>query len=515
MPERHLGSSLGRFRIDSFLGTGGFAWVYRGYDPDLDIPVAVKVLKPQLGSTPEFEARFRREATLAARLRHPNIIRILDVGRQDDTVYLVMDWMPSSLTDRLATVNALTEPQLLRLGADVAGALAFAHRKGVIHRDVKVDNILFDEHGSPIVADFGIAEAASGADGARDPELLVGTPQYFAPEQARGLPVDARTDIYALGVTLFRAATGRLPFDGTDWYEVARKHVEQEPPDPRSLNAELSPALEQVILRCMRKDPAERYQTAEELQRELTRLRGETTGEEATLVMTPISNEAIAPRRALRRSLLAAMMVFVALGTAVGLLALTLFPARGIQGRQFVADTTELPELPPLVIEPGDIAAPPEEQPPPPRQLLVISGPEDAELFVNGRTVGHGRWQSGTISAGTYTLAAEVPTISDCPSARETARTTVGLRDTVRVALRPRPCGTLTIDGGPTGAQVELSPVESEGLVRLRIPVTRPEALPVGAYQLRASAPECADYTSQVNISPGVAAYERFRLICR
>ncbi|MGH7621146.1 MAG: serine/threonine-protein kinase, partial [Gemmatimonadaceae bacterium] len=265
MPERYLGRQLGRFRVDSVVGSGGFAWVYKGYDPELDIPVAIKILKPQYAGEEAFETRFRREAATAAKLRHPNIIRILAVGREDTAVYFVMDFLPTGLDDRLRIMGTLPETLLIRLGMDVAAALAFAHREGVIHRDIKTDNILFDNHGNAIVADFGIARALSGYVEQTGTNMVVGTPQYFSPEQARGQPLDGRADIYSLGVTLFKAATGVLPFQGDDWYDIARQHIEDPAPRPRAFNPALSRGMEHVILKCLAKEPSERYPTGDAL----------------------------------------------------------------------------------------------------------------------------------------------------------------------------------------------------------------------------------------------------------
>ena len=155
------------------------------------------------------------------------------MGREDTAVYFVMDFLPTGLDDRLRIMGTLPETLLIRLGMDVAAALAFAHREGVIHRDIKTDNILFDAHGNAIVADFGIARALSGYVEQTGTNMVVGTPQYFSPEQARGQPLDGRADIYSLGVTLFKAATGVLPFQGDDWYEIARQHME----DPAAASA--------------------------------------------------------------------------------------------------------------------------------------------------------------------------------------------------------------------------------------------------------------------------------------
>ncbi|MFN2398673.1 MAG: serine/threonine-protein kinase [Gemmatimonadaceae bacterium] len=296
MPERHVGTSLGRFRIDALIGSGGFAWVYKGYDPELDIPVAIKVLKPQFAGDETFESRFRREAATAAKLRHPNIVRILAVGRQEKDVYFVMDFLPHGLVDRLRVMGTFPDNLILRLGLDVSAALAFAHREGVIHRDIKTDNILFDDHGNAVVADFGIARAVSGYTNQTGTNMVVGTPQYFSPEQARGLALDGRADIYSLGVTLFKAATGVLPFQGDDWYEIARQHVEDEPPRPRSFNPAISREVERLILRCLEKDAELRYNTADALRADLTQLQAQSvdnTGSRTIMMATPRESDTI------------------------------------------------------------------------------------------------------------------------------------------------------------------------------------------------------------------------------
>ena len=195
MSERHLGQTLGKYRIEELIGSGGFAWVYKAFDPELEIHVALKVLKPQFAGDETFEQRFRREAATAAKLRHPNIIKIYSVGRDGDAVYFAMDYYPSGLAERLEVASVLPEEFVVRVGADVAQALGYAHREGVIHRDIKVDNILFDAHGNAVVADFGIARELSGYTGQTGTNMVVGTPQYFAPEQARAKPLDGRADI--------------------------------------------------------------------------------------------------------------------------------------------------------------------------------------------------------------------------------------------------------------------------------------------------------------------------------
>ena len=285
MPERYLGRTLGKFRIDALIGTGGFAWVYKAWDPELEIPVALKILKPQYAGDEKFESRFRREAATAAKLRHPNIVKIFAVGKEEDSVFFAMDYLPHGLADRLEVMSTLPESMLIRMGIDVASALGFAHREGVIHRDIKVDNILFDDHGNAIVADFGIARAVTNYVEQTGTNMVVGTPQYFSPEQARGLTLDGRADIYSLGVTLFRASTGELPFKGEDWYEIARQQVEDKPPRPRTINQTISKELEKIILTCLEKDPDDRFQSGEQLCQALAKLLQER-GENVTAVRT-------------------------------------------------------------------------------------------------------------------------------------------------------------------------------------------------------------------------------------
>ena len=177
---------------------------------------------------PAVVQRFEREAQAAGQLRHPNIVKIYAVGRDGDAVYFAMDFLPSGLADKLESVPFLPEEFVVRVGIDVARALGFAHREGVVHRDIKVDNILFDSHGNAVVADFGIARAVSDYTNQTGTNMVVGTPQYFAPEQARAKPLDGRADIYSLGVVLYQLLAGRLPFVGDD----GRPIVVSEPRHP-------------------------------------------------------------------------------------------------------------------------------------------------------------------------------------------------------------------------------------------------------------------------------------------
>ncbi len=532
MPERYLGTYLGRFRVDGLIGSGGFAWVYRGYDPELDIPVALKVLKPQYAGDPVFEERFRREASTAAKLRHPNIIRILAVGQEGSAVYFVMDYLPHGLVERLRIMGTFPDTLLVRLGLDVAAALAFAHREGVIHRDIKTDNIMFDEHGNAVVADFGIARAVSGYVQQTGTNMVVGTPQYFSPEQARGHQLDGRSDIYALGVTLFRAATGVLPFEGEDWYEVARQHIEDAPPKPRSFNPNLSRGLEQIILRCLAKDPAERFPTAEALQGELARLGVpvSVSAEHTVLLRTPDGSQqrTLTPTEPVHRwglSRRAVMTVGVVLAAivAVGVgiawrggasaasfrpAALTGMPPTDSLGGAARVETATA-AITPL---PASDSAPPA---PAPSRRLRVRAPAGARLAINGRSVGSGSWSSDTLDAGRYVVTALLPDQPGCPTRGDTAR--VVLRDTglTTVSLQPRACGFLRIDAQPGNARYAVLADGGARQAEGALPLSRSLTLPAGTYQLRISAPNCADFTGDLTIRAGTTRRERIRLICR
>lgn len=267
-PTDLVGRTVGPYDLERLLGQGGFAWVYRGRELD-GSPVAVKVLMPRYAGDPQFERRFRNEAETAAQLRHPNIIRIRFVARSGNYVYFGMDLCADSLAARLQREGPLPEADIVRIAGDVCQGLGFAHAQGVIHRDLKPDNILLHEDGSAVISDFGIARALSGYVASTGVDMTIGTPQYLSPEQAQGRPLDARVDLYALGVTLFKAATGEVPFASNDWFELARMHVEDAPPSLRKKRPELSKRFERIVMKCLAKHPDDRYRDAADLLAEL------------------------------------------------------------------------------------------------------------------------------------------------------------------------------------------------------------------------------------------------------
>jgi serine/threonine-protein kinase len=266
-----VGQTIAQYTVEDVLGLGGFAWVYRARTPSGD-PVALKVLKPRYGGDAPFEQRFRQEAELAAGLTHPNIVRILDVGHAGQFSYFTMPVYPQSLRSLLDNDQTIDQATAVRLALDVAAGLSFAHEAGLVHRDIKPANILIDEDGTAVVADFGIARAATSYVTATGANMTIGTPQYISPEQAQGRPLDGRADIYALGVALYRATTGQPPFRSTDWFELARMHVEETPPSTRTLQPDLTARFDRVVMRCLAKHPDDRYPSAAALAEELAAL---------------------------------------------------------------------------------------------------------------------------------------------------------------------------------------------------------------------------------------------------
>src|SRR5216110_857688 len=263
-----VGHNLGPYSLERLLGQGGFAWAFVGREPN-GTPVTIKVLKPRYAGDPQFESRFRNESETAARLEHPNIIRIRSVAKSGDHVYFAMDLCADSLGARIAREGPLAEADILRLARDITAALEFAHQQGVIHRDLKPDNVLIRSDGAAVLTDFGIARAVSGYVASTGVNMTIGTPHYLSPEQAQGRALDQRVDFYALGVTLFKAATGEVPFASNDWFELARMHVEDPPPSMRRKRGELSKRFERVVMKCLAKHPDDRYANAAQLRADL------------------------------------------------------------------------------------------------------------------------------------------------------------------------------------------------------------------------------------------------------
>src|SRR2546423_9036580 len=262
-----------RYEIQRGIARGGMAEVYLARDQLLDRPVAVKVLFAEYARDPSFVERFRREAQSAASLNHPNIVAIYDWGQERGTYFIVMEYVRGrSLRDVVQVNGPFSARRTAEIGAEIAGALEFAHRNGVVHRDVKPGNVLLTADGDIKVTDFGIARAGT-SEALTQTGAVMGTAAYFSPEQAQGLPVDGRSDVYALGVVLYEMVTGVAPFTAESPVSVAYKHVRETPTPPSERNPDVPPDLERIILTALAKAPENRYQTADDMRADILRFR--------------------------------------------------------------------------------------------------------------------------------------------------------------------------------------------------------------------------------------------------
>jgi serine/threonine protein kinase len=289
-----IGKTLGNYQIMDELGRGGMAVVYRAYQASLNRYVAIKVLPPQLSFEREFVERFQREAKAAARLRHPNIVVIHDVGHQEGVYYIIMEYLEGrTLKDVIEREGPLPSRRVGRIVEQVATALDYAHQQGFVHRDVKPSNIFVGKGDHVTLTDFGIAKAGSETQHLTRAGTLMGTPEYMSPEQAEGETVDRRTDLYALGVVLYHMLVGRVPFRGATPHATLHAVIYEPPPPPRQINPNLDPALEAVIIKAVAKRPGRRFQRGAEL---TAALQGALAGQPPRVAVPP--KVAVPPPRA-------------------------------------------------------------------------------------------------------------------------------------------------------------------------------------------------------------------------
>lgn len=330
-----IGKILGnRYQVVEKIGDGGTAFVFRGQDSLLNRNVTIKVLRPEYVSDQDFVRRFRREAQAAASLSHPNVVSIYDVGYEDETHFIVMEYVKGQ------SLKALIEergPLPLRLAINyacqIAQALDHAHRHGIIHRDIKPHNILLNSDGRVKVTDFGIAQAVTSSTLTYNNGAILGSVHYFSPEQARGGQTGEKADIYSLGIVLYEMLTGRVPYAADSPVSVAMKHLQEPFPDPRAFNTEIPTVITQVIRKAVEKDPARRFQSAQEMSDELSGwLAGrvprplgrepEKGLQEGQKKVSPVSSRGKAARA---RLVLSVFLLLLAVGLVVGVTQLRAF----------------------------------------------------------------------------------------------------------------------------------------------------------------------------------------------
>jgi serine/threonine-protein kinase len=336
----------GRYRVEARIGAGGMAEVYRGFDPVLNRTVAIKVLNPQFARDAGFVARFRREAQAAARLSHDAIVGVYDTGADGDTQYIVMEFIEGrTLADFLSSGRRPSIEQSVELSRRIATALGVAHAQGIVHRDIKPANVMITREGRVKVMDFGIARMQT-VETAPQTSSVLGTPTYLSPEQAQGQSVDARSDLYSLGVVLYELLTGRPPFTGDSPVAIAYKQVNEIPVPPSQLNSEVPAALDAVVMKALAKNPANRYQTAEEFSADLERVQQgksvEATpllvagGDATQVIARPQATQVLPPTEEPKGS-----SRKVWLGILIGILAVAVLAGGGYLLAQTLLDDTE------------------------------------------------------------------------------------------------------------------------------------------------------------------------------
>ncbi len=316
--ELTTGSTFaGRYQVIEELGRGGMGRVYKVFDTAIKEKIALKLIRPEVASDKDTIERFSNELRLARRIGHRNVCRMFDIGEAEGARFITMEYVHGEdLKGMIRMSGSLSLGMLLSVGKQVADGLSEAHGLGVVHRDLKPQNIMIDRNGNAKIMDFGIARSVR-EKGITGPSVMVGTPEYMSPEQAEAKEVDQRTDIYSLGVILYEMATSRVPFEGETALAIAMKHKGEAPKNPKQLNPSLPDDLAGVILKCLEKDKAKRYQSAGDVRAELDRIeKGLPTAERFVPERKPITSRQITVTLKLKKLLipLAVALAVIVLG---------------------------------------------------------------------------------------------------------------------------------------------------------------------------------------------------------
>lgn len=408
MSSSMAGKTIGKYRVIEQIGRGGMAEVYKAYQPGLDRYVAIKLMHTFLVDDKEFTSRFQREARVVANLRHPNIVQVHDFDVEHDVSYMVMEFIDGeTLKDRLLRMEAKGEWMSLNEAAGivlaVGSALKYAHRQGMVHRDVKPANVMIDCEGRVILTDFGIAKILHGGGGGSQltaSGAMIGTPSYMSPEQGMGQPGDARSDIYSLGVMMYQLVTGRLPYEADTPLAVVIKHIQGPLPMPRTVNPSLPESIERVILRALAKNPDDRYQNVGEMLTDLKQAMGMPLDDTATDVLRTKASHAssvaakpgtmstlgaratqvqgaVAPRRNVGLTVLIVVLVIVFLVVAAGGIWLLIKASRPSVAQSQPTATRVQPALVKTAM-PSPVSAPTSTAKP--SAVMVVISQDGAEL---------------------------------------------------------------------------------------------------------------------------------------
>ena len=310
-----------RYEVEELVGAGGMSSVYRANDRLLDRKVALKVMHQHYGEDPEYVERFRREARSVASLAHPNVVTVIDRGEHAGRQFIVFEYVDGeNLKQLIQRRGPAPVRTALELGKQIAQALSFAHQQGLVHRDVKPQNVLLNGEGSAKVTDFGIARSLDVQHGMTQTGTVLGTSDYIAPEQAQGQNVDEQTDVYSLGVVMYELLTGEVPFPGESFVAVAMRHINEPPPPIRDKRPDVSPRVEAAVQRAMAKNPSDRFASMAALCAELDACMAELS---TSVHAVPAPAQVRAPRRgASPWPVVLALLVLIAIGAGIGYWAL-------------------------------------------------------------------------------------------------------------------------------------------------------------------------------------------------
>jgi beta-lactam-binding protein with PASTA domain/tRNA A-37 threonylcarbamoyl transferase component Bud32 len=491
-----------RYRVEARIGAGGMAEVYRGFDQVLDRTVAIKVLLPQFARDAGFVARFRREAQAAARLNQPTIVGVFDTGSDGDRQYIVMEFVEGrTLGDFLSSGRRPTLVQAVELTRKIAEALAAAHAQGIVHRDIKPGNVMVTRDGFVKVMDFGIARMQTDVT-APQTSSVIGTPTYLSPEQAQGQAVDARSDIYSLGCVLYELLAGRPPFTGDTPVAIAYKQVNETPVPPSAHNPEVPPRLDAVVMKCLAKNPANRYQSAEELAADLERIKQgqdvEATpllagaGDATQVIARPAPTQVMSPpepegsSRKVWLGVLIGLLIFALLAAGGYLITQVLsgkdatqaFALPDVTGKTFEAAKSQLEGLGLAVVDP-----PPKKQSSKPEGIVLQQSPDPKTQVAAGDTI-------------TLTVASPFPKVA-VPDVSSSCLTLDAATATLQsFHLQPGTQTRAPSDACPVDTVIDQSPaagtkVARDSLVALTL-VSEPASITLGDYR-------CETYSSAKN----------------
>ena len=468
----------GRYEILSPLGRGGMGAVYRAHDRVLDETVALKVLRGDVASAPEMPKRFRSEIKLARRVAHPNVCRIYEYGEDGPRQYISMELVEgTNLKEVLKRRGALPPEEGCALAAQIADGLEAIHRVGIVHRDLKTLNVMIDAHGAAKVMDFGIAKrVVGGGTPAPSGSYVVGSPEYMSPEQARGQPVDFRSDIYALGIIVFELFTGRVPFRGDTPVATLLMHLETPPPLEGPAASAIPLSARPVLRKALAKDAAERYGSAREMGEALRAVRATSSGPQSAL-LPPVSTT----RRRSRVALAAIAMTIAVLGLLY-------------RGRVGPLATPEEAAAPVPMTATTTLPAVPGSSPPASLVPLAVSTPPAPAA------------RRGAVPTPTP-LASPSPTAASTPIASATAETVAPSPPAVVAPATPLPSPSREADGGLLVLARPWANVSVDDKPAVMTPFPQ-LALRPGLHSIVLSHPNYRDYRRKVTIRPG----EVFRL---